>query len=87
MDMYARLVIDEEEGDEIVVANNEVVEQKPTYMLVGKFLTERNINFHAMQTLMASLWQPREGMEVYDMGNRKYSFVFYHKLDVHKVME
>ncbi|XP_074322934.1 uncharacterized protein LOC141659900 [Apium graveolens] len=86
-DMYANLVIKEEEEDEIVVANNEVVEQKPTYMLVGKFLTEKNINFQAMQNLMASLWRPREGMEVYEMGDRKYSFIFYHKLDVAKVME
>ncbi|XP_074346236.1 uncharacterized protein LOC141685007 [Apium graveolens] len=67
-EMYAKLVIEDEEDDEIVVASNEIVEQKPTYMLVGRFLTEKNINFQAMQNLMASLWRPREGMEFYDMG-------------------
>lgn len=87
-EMYANLVIEgEEEEDDMVVPNTEVVEQKPTYMLVGKFLTEKNINFQAMQNLMASLWRPREGMEFYDMGDRKFSFIFFHKLDVQKVLE
>lgn len=67
-EMYANLVIDEEEEDGIVVTNNEVSEQKPSYMLVGKFLTEKNVNFQAMQNLMASLWCPKEGMEVYELG-------------------
>lgn len=70
-----------------MVANNEVIEQKLTYMLAGKFLTEKNINFQVMQNLMASLWRPRTGMELYDMKNLKYSFLFFHKLDVQKVME
>lgn len=67
-DMYENLIIEEEEESEIVVTNTDVVEQKTTYMLVEKFLTEKNINFQAMQNLLASLRRPKEGMEVYDMG-------------------
>ncbi|KAK1394646.1 hypothetical protein POM88_013702 [Heracleum sosnowskyi] len=67
-DMYANLVIDDEEDGGIIVASNEVVEQKQTYVLVGKFFTEKNINFNAMQNVMASLWRPREGMKVHDLG-------------------
>ncbi|XP_074360862.1 uncharacterized protein LOC141701122, partial [Apium graveolens] len=85
--MYANLVIDEEEMDEIVIANNEMTEQKTTFILVGKFLTEKTINFQAMQNLTASLWRPREGMEVHSMRDLKYLFVFYHKMDVQKVIE
>lgn len=40
-----------------------------------------------MQNSIASLWCPREGMDVYKMGDRKYSFIFYHKLDMLNVME
>lgn len=40
-----------------------------THVLVGRFLTEKNINFNAMQNVMASLWRPKEGMEVHDLGN------------------
>lgn len=66
-DMYAKMVIDDEEGG-IIVANTYVVATKQTYMLVGKFLTEKNINFNAMQHVMAGLWRLKEGMEVHDMG-------------------
>ncbi|XP_074347640.1 uncharacterized protein LOC141686506 [Apium graveolens] len=36
---------------------------------------------------MASLWRPREGMEIIDLGGQKYSFVFYHVLDIQKVLD
>ncbi|XP_074352981.1 uncharacterized protein At4g02000-like [Apium graveolens] len=86
-EMYANLVIEDEEMDEIVIANNTITEQKTTFMLMGKFLTEKTINFQAMKNLMESLWRPREGMEVYSTGDLKYLFVFYHKMDVQNVME
>lgn len=86
-DMYAGLVIDEEDEGGIVVANTEIVEQKQTYVLIGKFLTEKNINFHAMQNIMATLWRPKEGMEVHDIGGMRYSFVFFHKMDIQKVID
>lgn len=85
--MYANLVIEDEEEGGIIVPSGEVVVQKKTYMLVGKFLTEKNINYNAMQNVMAGLWRPKEGMEVYEMGGLRYSFVFFHKLDIHKVID
>lgn len=85
--LCVNITIEDEEEGGIVVTNNEIVEQKQTYVLVGKFLTEKNINFNAMQNVMASLWRPKEGMEVYDMGGFRYSFVFYHKLDLEKIIE
>lgn len=54
---------------------------------MGKFLTGKNINYSAMQNVMAGLWRPNEGMEVYEMGGFRYSFVFFHKLDLQKVIE
>lgn len=86
-DMYAGLVLEEEDEGGIIVASTEVVEQKQTYVLIGKFLTEKNINFHAMQNVMATLWRPKEGMEVHDIGGMRYSFVFFHKMDLQKVID
>lgn len=40
-----------------------------------------------MQNVIASLWRPKEGMEILDLGSQRYSFVFYHKLDMQKVMD
>ncbi|XP_074344595.1 uncharacterized protein LOC141683745 [Apium graveolens] len=36
---------------------------------------------------MASLWRPKEGKEVHDLGNYRYSFIFFHILDLQKVIE
>ncbi|XP_074326485.1 uncharacterized protein LOC141664431 [Apium graveolens] len=86
-ELYAYLVIDDEDERGIIVANSEVVQQKQTYVLIGKFLTENNINFLAMQNVMATLWRPKEVMEIHDIGGMRYSFVFFHKLDMQKVTE
>lgn len=42
--------------------------QQPRFVLVGKFLTMKNMNFQAMQNVVAAIWRPKEGIEVYDLG-------------------
>lgn len=86
-DMYAKLVIEDEDEGGLVVSNSEVVVQKQLFVLIGKFLTEKNVNFSAMRNVMANLWRPKEGMEVHDMGDSRYSFVLYHKMDVQKIVD
>ncbi|XP_074378336.1 uncharacterized protein LOC141719869 [Apium graveolens] len=86
-EMYARLTIEVEEEGGMVVDAVEIHEEKEQYVLVGRFLMENNINFQAMQNLLASLWRPKEGMEVHDLGGNKYSFVFYHVMDLNKVVD
>ncbi|KAL8094867.1 hypothetical protein AgCh_036399 [Apium graveolens] len=38
-------------------------------------------------TVLSSLWRPKEGVEIQDIGGRRYSFVFYHPMDLKKVLE
>ncbi|KAL8148422.1 hypothetical protein AgCh_005694 [Apium graveolens] len=71
-ELHADLVIDDEDEGGIIVANSEVVQQKQTYVLIGKFLTEKNINFMVMQNVMAMLWRPKEGMEDVEMRVQVY---------------
>lgn len=85
--LYANLSMEDDDEGGIVVGIEEVQEQKTTFVLVGRFLTDKNINFQAMQNVMASLWRPKEGMEIHDIGGFKYSFVFYHIMDLRKVIE
>lgn len=66
-ELYARLALEEEDDGGIVVAEGEI-KTRTTYILVGRFLTEKNINFNAMQNVIASLWRPKEGMEIVDLG-------------------
>ncbi|KAL8128213.1 hypothetical protein AgCh_014971 [Apium graveolens] len=86
-EMYANLVIEEDEGDEVDIGNVRTAETKQSYVLVGSFLTDKIINFNAMRNVMSSLWRPKEGMEIHDLGGLRYSFVFYHKLDLQKVID
>lgn len=86
-EMYADLVLEDEEAAEIIVEKADTIETRQTFVLVGRFLTEKNINFNAMRNVMAALWRPREGMEIHDLGGLRYSFVFYHIMDLRKVIE
>lgn len=83
-DLYARLELEEGEGENggMIVGKEEVRQTRLTFVLVSHFLTEKNTNFNAIQNVLASLWRPKEGMKIHDLGGQRYSFVFYHKLDL-----
>lgn len=53
--MYARLALEEEEEGRVIMGEDDVRHVTETFVLVGHFLTEKNMNFTAMQNLMASL--------------------------------
>lgn len=86
-EMYAKLRLEDEEAEGIVVGAEKRRHHQQNFVLIGKFLTEKNINFQAMQNVLPSLWRPKEEVEIHDLGGRKYSFVFYHILDIQKVLE
>lgn len=55
-EMYSRMMLEEEEGGGVLIGDKEINKQSGnTFVLVGKFLTEKNINFQAMQNVLASL--------------------------------
>lgn len=37
--------------------------------------------------MLASLWRPREGIEIHELGGQRYSFTFFHVLDLKKVVD
>lgn len=53
-EMYARLALEEDEGG-VLMTEEDVSRDKQTFILVGRFLAERNINFLAMQNVLAAL--------------------------------
>lgn len=86
-DLYSKLILEEEEEGGVIVGDGDIVERTQTFVLVGKFLTKKNVNFNEMQNMMASLWRPNKGMEVHDLGGSRSSFVFYHILDLQKLVD
>lgn len=81
-ELYGNLTIEGEDEDGIIVGNEGVERTKESFVLIGRFLTEKNINFSAMQNVLSSIWRPKEGVEIHDIGGTRYSFVFYQPLDV-----
>lgn len=71
----------------MIVSKEHVQQSKESFVLIGRFLMKKNLNFNAMQTVLSSIWRPKEGMEIHDIGEMRYSFIFYHPLDVQKVVE
>lgn len=82
-ELYARLAI--EEGDEggVFVAKEAVTQIRRRMC----WQTDKNINFSAMQNVLSSLRRRKEGVDIHDIGDMRYLFVFYHLMDVQKVME
>ncbi|XP_074347434.1 uncharacterized protein LOC141686290 [Apium graveolens] len=70
--LYERLTIEEEEEEDSGIIVGAVEEQEKK---------------RAMQNVLASLWRPKEGMGVHNIAGYRYSFVFYHILDLRKVIE
>ncbi|CAN0858399.1 hypothetical protein LINGRAHAP2_LOCUS7230 [Linum grandiflorum] len=58
-----------------------------TLCALGIFVTEQSINFNAMQTQMANLWKPHEGISISDKGECLILFRFSHPLDRDLVLE
>ena len=54
---------------------------------MGKFLTDKSVNFNAMKNRMATLWQPGRGLCIKAIGSNLFLFQFYHEIDLRRVIE
>ena len=82
---------EEEEGGLIVVGDEEIDDGKERidsrFCLVGRFLTDKVINFAAMKHTMASLWRPGKGVCIRDLSLTLFLFQFFHEINVKRVLE
>lgn len=84
----ADLDIDNEENEELIL--DEGVEEdvnKFELCLVGRFLTEKNINIRAMRSKMADVWRPAMGVNIKDLKPGIYLFQFCHVDDLQMVLK
>ncbi|MBA0605945.1 hypothetical protein Godav_018472 [Gossypium davidsonii] len=84
----AQLSINEEE-EEILQIQEDVQSTTDVgdYQLVGCFLTASIINFSAMKSTLANLWHPIYGVQIRDLGEKRYLFKFYHSMDMERVLK
>ncbi|XP_074327332.1 uncharacterized protein LOC141665252 [Apium graveolens] len=89
-DIYAQLAdldIEGEENGEFVLEDGVEEEiNKYELCLVGRFLTEKNINNGAMKTKMADVWKPAMGISIKEIEMGFYLFQFYHREDLQWVL-
>ncbi|KAA3459484.1 reverse transcriptase [Gossypium australe] len=84
----AGLSLDEEEDAVLQIQAKQVEERREeTFRLVGCFLTASVINFSTMKNTMANLWNPVRGVNIRDLGEKRYLFQFYHRMDLERVLK
>lgn len=83
----AELNVEEEENSAFVFEGDvEEVTNKYELCLVGRFLTERNVNVRAMKSKMADVWKPAMGISIKELEQGIFLFQFYHKEDMNWVL-
>ena len=89
---YTYISLKEEEEGGLIVEGDDANESGPRtidsrFCLVGRFLTDKVINFLAMKNTMASLCRPRKGVCIKDLSLTLFLFQFFHEVDVKRVLE
>ncbi|KAM6569612.1 hypothetical protein CsatB_017597 [Cannabis sativa] len=86
-DETLRFQIEEEDLEAVLVSASDGEEGiDDRWCLVGKFLSNRIIDFEKMQNILASLWQPGMGMFVKQLDTNRFLFQFYHEVDIQRVI-
>ncbi|MBA0615717.1 hypothetical protein Godav_015832, partial [Gossypium davidsonii] len=85
---FAGLSLDEEEEEEILQVQNDSdpVSEEEILSLVGCFLTASIIHYPAMKSTMANLWHLVKGVQIRDLGEKRYLFKFFHIIDMERVI-
>ncbi|KAH1128991.1 hypothetical protein J1N35_000369 [Gossypium stocksii] len=77
------LLDDEEESFQ---GESPVVDRSYQYCLVGRCLTESVVHFPSLRNTMADLWHLIGGICISDLGDKRYLFQFFHKVDVNRFL-
>lgn len=83
-----RLEIDEEENESFVI-EGDIEEDINRYdlCLVGRLLTEKNINVRAMKSKLADVWKPTMGINIKELEQGIFLFQFFRKEDMMWVLK
>ncbi|MBA0845287.1 hypothetical protein Goarm_022928, partial [Gossypium armourianum] len=86
---FAGLSLDEEEEEDILQAQGDpdLINNEESLSLVGCFLTASIIHYPAMKSTLANLWHPVKGVQIRDLGEKRYLFKFFHVIDMERVIK
>lgn len=81
------LDISSEENEKLVLeVECEEADNRFELCLVGKFLTEKNLNVRVMKYKMADIWKPSMGINIKVLTPCLFLFQFYHKDDMNRMI-
>lgn len=81
------LSVDEDEELVLDIESEETITEFSEFCLVGRFLTDRHVNFNAMKHRLASIWRPGKGICIKEINSHLFLFQFFHILDLKRVMD
>ncbi|KAK6151616.1 hypothetical protein DH2020_014251 [Rehmannia glutinosa] len=86
-ELCGRMQLEEEEEGGLLLDNldDSVQIQDLRWCLVGRFLSDRQVNFSSMKNMLASIWRPVKGVFIKDLGPNLFLFQFFHELDIARV--
>ena len=86
---WEHLRIAEEENQCLRIDEQGKVEDEldTRWVLVGRLLSDRTVDFEALRNVMAALWCPVKGLFVKELEFNRYLFQFFHDLDISWVIE
>ncbi|MBA0819562.1 hypothetical protein Gohar_028341 [Gossypium harknessii] len=83
----AQLSLNEEEEKILQIQTDPSMQKEGGFQLLGFFLTASIIHFPAMRSSMANLWHPVCGVQIRDLGDKRYLFQFFHIMDMERVLK
>ncbi|XP_019178530.1 PREDICTED: uncharacterized protein LOC109173671 [Ipomoea nil] len=78
---------DEDAGVEAPADDSGAMAAAESWVVVGRFLTQRLIKVEYMRQVMASAWKPVSGVHITELQPNLFQFVFHHITDVRRVMD
>lgn len=87
--IMADLSLSVEEEEDLIIESSTLDTQSHStdLCLVGRLLSDRNINFNAMKNRLADLWRPVKGVLIREIGDQKFIFQFFHAMDMRRILE
>ncbi|KAK5820000.1 hypothetical protein PVK06_025041 [Gossypium arboreum] len=78
----------EDGEEEALILPTDGVSRKLIYdcCLVGCFLMASAVHFPAMKNMMENLWHPLGGVQISDLGGKRYLFKIFLELDIERVI-
>lgn len=77
-----------EEEDAVSLPMDLVLHQSAyEHCFVGCFLTASIVHFKAMKNKMANLWHLLRGVQISDLGVKRFLFKFFNEIDLDRVVQ